>query len=517
MAESGFAGGIIRVIVGGALLSAIAAPAAGIECAGVIGAEKLAPFFERARTTRVDVVGIGDSNQVFGGHGWDHAWAKALSDEFGLYATGLISAGENAGNGGGVGYTWTGFSTAWTGALAYAGAPDSYDAFLAGSTPLHPGNYLYLAPGIATGAGFSTGIALTPGSPLGVNDWLRFHIAFGTHAGDGPGSFRPAVRLDQPPYSNLVIAAPVSTRGPDDSVSMTGLDLPPALRNSALAFRFVPQGIDLVGPCIIYWSRVERPDRQTGASFHTLMGLGGASARRMALGVQTASDAQLSLFFSLVRAEQAEPRAVLIRINTGLNDRNETLPSLGPVAITDGDSPEAFTDNLRAIMHRIETIWTLNAWPSDELYFLLSVSHPVAEPDDPELAAYRDAAAALAGEKERCAATRFDRLTSESEMIANGWYQSAATDRNHLRQAGFEALAAREIEAIIPPACPGDADNDRNVDFGDVTSVLANWGLCAPLRGMGDADGDRGVNFADITAVLSWWESCSPRAPVQAR
>lgn len=514
MGGFGFTGARPAAVVGWTLASMICGiTEAGEDCEGVTSAEKLAPFFSRAHMARVDIVGIGDSNQVFAGHGWDHGWAKALSDEFDLYATGLLSAGENAGNGGGVGYTWVGFSTAWTGALAYSGAPAYHDGFLPGTTPLHPGNYLFVAPGLSTGAGFSTGMVVAANSPLGVNNWLRFHVAHGVFEGTGPGSLRPAVRLDQPPYSNLVVGSSVSTRGPEDGISVTSLDLPEAARNSPLAFRFVPQGIDLVGPCIIYWSRVERPDRQAGASFHTLMGLGGASARRMALGVQSATDAQLSLFFSLVRAQQSEPRHVLIRINSGLNDRNETLPSLGPEAIPDGDSAEAFADNLKAIMERLQAVWAMNAWPPEELYFLLSVSHPVASPDDPELVAYRDAAAQLANTTPRCGATRFDRLTSEAEMIANGWYQSATTDRNHLRQPAFETLAAREIAAVLSAPCPGDANADGSVNLEDITEVLSAWGQCAPLPGMGDATGDRTVNFSDITAILAWWGTCPAGAP----
>jgi hypothetical protein len=237
------------------------------------------------------------------------------------------------------------------------------------------------------------------------------------------------------------------------------------------------------------------------------MGLGGASARRMALGVQSASDAQLSLFFSQVRAGQTAPHSVLVRINTGLNDRNETLVSLGPAAITDADSAAAFTDNIVAIFARIESIWSLNGWALEELYFLISVSHPVSTPDDAELVLYREAAEALAATRPRTAATRFDRLTDSSEMLANGWYQSEGGDRNHLTLAAFEALSRREIDAARPLPCIGDANNDAQVNFADITAILTAFSQCAPLPGQGDADGDRLVRFADITAVLTAWET----------
>lgn len=56
------------------------------------------------------------------------------------------------------------------------------------------------------------------------------------------------------------------------------------------------------------------------------------------------------------------------------------------------------------------------------------------------------------------------------------------------------------------PACPGDADGDRDRDFADINSVLTNFGAtyqpAPPGVFPGDANGDGTVNFADATAVL---------------
>lgn len=56
-----------------------------------------------------------------------------------------------------------------------------------------------------------------------------------------------------------------------------------------------------------------------------------------------------------------------------------------------------------------------------------------------------------------------------------------------------------------PPLCEGDADGDNMVNFGDITSVLANFGaMYTPgAGGPGDANFDGSVNFADITSVLA--------------
>ncbi|MDX2115912.1 MAG: M14 family zinc carboxypeptidase [Planctomycetota bacterium] len=59
------------------------------------------------------------------------------------------------------------------------------------------------------------------------------------------------------------------------------------------------------------------------------------------------------------------------------------------------------------------------------------------------------------------------------------------------------------------PACPGDADGNRFVDFGDISAVLAAWGQSGPPGFPGDADADGTVSFSDVSAALSaWGQSC---------
>lgn len=57
----------------------------------------------------------------------------------------------------------------------------------------------------------------------------------------------------------------------------------------------------------------------------------------------------------------------------------------------------------------------------------------------------------------------------------------------------------------LPPACIGDCDRSGAVTFGDITSVLANFGAAYPVGVLtpGDAQGDRVVTFSDVTAVLA--------------
>lgn len=68
---------------------------------------------------------------------------------------------------------------------------------------------------------------------------------------------------------------------------------------------------------------------------------------------------------------------------------------------------------------------------------------------------------------------------------------------------GYAAWSLSFEVSPFAPACPGDADADGVVAFGDVTSVLANFGAIGAISGPGDADGTGIVEFADVTAVLA--------------
>jgi hypothetical protein len=339
-----------------------------------------------------------------------------------------------------------------------------------------------------------------------VNAALRFHLTYGTFpaaAGSAEGFFRPHVRLAEGSFSGLVTGPVISTSGAGYGVARTSLDLPAAARGQALNFRFTPNTTNLTGPFLAYFMRAEDLSRSTGVSVHTMYALGGMSLRDMALALRAAPDQAIDLYLDEVTRLQNGPQTLLVRINSGLNDRNEAESSLGPASIADGDSPEAFADNLRAIIDRLSARWAALGFDPERLCFVASVSHPVDDPDDAELLAYREAAEELGAQTPRLAVTRFDALTDEAEMLASGWYWAGGSDRNHLTVAGFEELSRRELAAMAPPTLPGDADGSGLVDFDDLTTVLANFGACDAIEQPGDANGDRRVDFDDLTTVLA--------------
>lgn len=68
---------------------------------------------------------------------------------------------------------------------------------------------------------------------------------------------------------------------------------------------------------------------------------------------------------------------------------------------------------------------------------------------------------------------------------------------------GWMNFGVVESSPPPPPVCNGDADADLDRDFGDITVVLANFGMTYGSSGVGDANHNGVVNFADITEVLA--------------
>lgn len=76
-----------------------------------------------------------------------------------------------------------------------------------------------------------------------------------------------------------------------------------------------------------------------------------------------------------------------------------------------------------------------------------------------------------------------------------GGYSTSVGDVN----PGNNGLADPQTIAIY---CPGDTDGNQNINFGDLNTVLAQFGQTAGIY-TGDVNGDGDVNFADLNLVLA--------------
>ncbi len=403
---------------------------------------KLGAVLRITKSRCVDFVGIGDSNQILNGHGWDHGWQYALKQIAPMFGTGLISAMENNGSGSGTGYEYARYSTAGT-QLGIV-LPESHNQIwdTRDGAPFQD-------------AGFSESVNVTIGSGINVkigaitlSNALRFEFDYATFA-SGAGSFTWQIRNEISPYTQYVSGTINTNTGVDGwQTAAINISADVARTTTFMGFRGIKMSTTATAPVGFLWYNVIDTQAQNGFRYTTLVYRGGKSLRTMAYDLQEMSYGTLTHFFSRLRARQIELHGTVkmcVMINSGLNDRNETLASVGPLAVADGDSPEAFADNMTAAYSRIKEIWTLNSWPANELLFVPMVSHPQSDPDEAELASYRVALDSWAIGKSDVNVMDFTDTITSAELTAGGYY--SAGGNSHLTQAGYEYIANAMVQA----------------------------------------------------------------------
>jgi hypothetical protein len=402
-------------------------------------------------TSKVDFVGIGDSNLLFGGHGWDEGVQWGLAQSYPMYATGLVSVAENSGSGAG-----TGLNGSWSrrggsiAPLTFTGAPSELAALMPSPPAMYPHNYGHIA-GTDTITTTSTGIIISTGSVLDQSSSIRFDLWCGG-LNSGSGAVNLSIRMNQSPWTTLTTSSAVSTNtgalGVPHRVSTT---LAAASRAHGLECLIANGGRTLTGPFFGTYMRAVNTDRASGWAWSNLSARGGEPLRTHAVSLQGTADTAITHFFQVVRDGQSDQpnKRVVMWVNSGLNERNETsgLTSVGPNPTT-GGTTAAFIDNFEAIRLRVESVWAANGWPLSELQWVASVSHPVSNPDDSKLIDYRAALSAHAATIPRCTVVDISALTNEAEMLSSSWYNTGGSDRNHLTIAGYQQIGGRIVGAM---------------------------------------------------------------------
>lgn len=473
-------------------------------------ATELFQFWNAAGQRRVDVVAIGDSNLIHFHGGWDAGLSSALYARLGMYATGVVACGSINGNTSAQGFGWSG---EWFPELLPQddGAPTELLTHWGNFPAVVPSGYGYIAPGYTFNPQL-LGIRLEPDCPIGIDGPLRFHLGYGTFPTPG-GSFTPTSRYDSWPYSALADAPPVSTYSPAGyTMRVATLDLPAGPRDGRAVYGGFtrPSGEPLVGPIFATMTRCENTAKHAGVAFSSLVYDGGRSLRSMAWRLQTMTDAQFDYYTLRLTELQNGPPTALVIVNSGLNDRNETLDSVGPGRVCPGYSPQAFYDNLLAIKLRFEGSWLRHGYDLNNLYFLATVSHPIEVRDDPFHLQYRSAAERFARYYPRVASIRLDRLTNATELRNNGWFFTHE-DTSHLSFAGFMSLGNRIINHLLSAwSATGDLDRDGLVGASDVTMVLHSWGGQGATATPGDANHDGVVDLTDLMIIIAHYGESAP-------
>lgn len=98
-----------------------------------------------------------------------------------------------------------------------------------------------------------------------------------------------------------------------------------------------------------------------------------------------------------------------------------------------------------------------------------------------------------------------DWLNSDTDGLVTVMIKRAtpSTDGVRLATKEFDPASAPALKVVLAPACPGDANGDRLINFADITAVLTSFGTSGDPFRVGDANGDGTVSFTDITSVLT--------------
>lgn len=415
------------------------------------------PIFSAALFRRVDWIDWSDSNEVQGGFGRNHGIQYALSNSgYQLYGTGLFSGNENAGPGSNMGY-FCNASNDGSRANDNANIPAGlvgYNQYLpAGLSATQFATHYAWYMSDAQSNGNNTGWIITPGGPHDVNHNWRGYWRYGKPSTPGAGNFRPAIRRGDSPFTQLAIATEVITGGGDDTLATITLDLAAASRNYQLDFRWGPSAYTINGPVYLLWGHSEDLDKTFGWQVHVGQYRGGEGLIEFIKCAQ-ASDPGMTEYFRVATESQTGDKMALVCICSGLNDRNDSAQtSLGPIGGLPCDTAAGFADNTRGIMDKCITNWVANGFARQNLYFLLWVSNPISNRDDPKLTAYRAVMELVCQQYQNCAAIDTNViLNSYLQCNAAAWYASGGSDTQHLTQTGYEQTSLLVIKSIFKKA-----------------------------------------------------------------
>jgi MYXO-CTERM domain-containing protein len=442
----------------------------------VYNAPALRKIVDAAEARRVDIIGVGDSNQGGGGgYGWDHGYPEAWQKRYGWYATGVFGMNADGGWDGGQGYidSW---GRPW--AAQNTGAPAGLDKFRLWYDALNdvvndfPSSYAYLPPSYTetTAHWLPTTVIARDSKLWGQN--LNWHLTYGTFE-NGNGGFTPAVIGP----SGLVTKGPLVPTN-TGQVGLRQLELHVGSNQyknlpSELRFSISQYGEPSIqGPFFGLWQRVEG-DKRTGVSYSTMLWQGGRGLFHAATALQAQSNEALATYLrNVVQTQHGEPIA-MVQVEHGGNDGAFADPSVGPNP-TASNTAAGFADNMHAVVLRLREVWAGMGFKAENLVFQYGPYHPVegytfegsGVSRVQRLAGYEDAVIQLAQQhpEYNLAVLRGSRLTTPITMADKGWYDP--TGSAHLTKEGYIGVAELAVAQTIAYAHP-----ERITDKSVVTSL----------------------------------------------
>lgn len=390
--------------------------------------QKLKDFMAASSKERVAIIGIGDSNQYFGGHGWNTYMSEAMLKQFGAYGIGLVPFLDTVPD--------------WS----KAKGSRSKDAPSELSAPAM--SYWYLKPGEQQKANWNvTGRIVSKDHPMDIKGNLKYQITYGTFK-EGESKFHPAVRRNRPPWNTLKYdkAGINPVTGKLELLEST-FELPAdPKRDYDILFSASPVNSMMKGPFMGVYMTIENTGKTTGCTYQTLYGAGGHSLLEMLRNLSKTGETKLAYYFKQVRAGLNGDKRCLVMINSGLNDRNRSVKSIGPEKQALSNTKEGYKDNLKGLVMLLENAWIKAGGAKENIYFAFMPSHPISTPDDKKLVIYRDAAKELAASLPNASCIMLPELVSQQTMHKDKYYDKRGNA--HLSRKGYQKISEAVAKAI---------------------------------------------------------------------
>lgn len=427
---------------------------------------------------RVDIVGIGDSNQVQSGFGWDHGIGySAETRKIPVYGTSLMGTWTGGGSSDSQGYKSRMFPTSTSAQYQsdYSTLPSALRLLVFDNISGMQGVRPWYFDKTAFTSGNGHGLVLFNGHPIDpATNALRFDYYYGKH-------------------STLNAAHPIRVRrnnGVNDVADASGYaaivsgtinhtsdgdgTLVNLLRRKSLSMAAGGNGGKDMNACIwqadgstatnptvfLPYQRVVAPGITMGIGYSQLVFYASNGLKNMAISLgatgTNASIEALGAYFDVLRQNQLENAAnggkayIVIAVNSGVNDRNDATASLtGNLA--NGNTAQGYLNNLEAIRLRIEAVWEANNWDKNEIYWVITPSHRYDtgnETEDTSLTAFRGGLTEWCKGKRACG-VNLAHLHTRAQMNAGSYWAGSTTSSVHLTQAGYEQVMLALSDHLI--------------------------------------------------------------------
>jgi hypothetical protein len=444
---------------------------------GVYNPGPLVEMLQLAKSRRVDIVGVWNSEGAFGAHGFDNALMWALGvDRFGVYATGATSwmegdGAQGQGHGFDVANSLTGFGILANGSL-YTYASSRF--FNATANQLQhmdwssapTGSYAPVKPlHVEQSAAISTpqpgtGLVLYRRAgyinPIPLDESITFTF-WGANWASSPGTLRPVIRNGDSPFTVIHDFNLITYSGTDGTIRKTEHTIAAdAARASWEQLQLYSHHnvfiATMVGNLFMTYMRACRATKTNGIAVSPLYSAGSRSAYDMYEALNAVPQETYEHFFEAVCAYQGadtSQHVAIIDVYEGSNLVNETGVSAGaPVPGTPAAAAN-YVWYMQEIIAKVQNGWVSSGRNASNIAFRVSCSHPITTTaDETTLGTYRAALVAgmdFQGTHSNVCVIDRAAITPLAEMQAAGDFQ----DGVHLNYGGYIRTERKYWNAIL--------------------------------------------------------------------